>query len=441
MKTSYFTALAAVALSRLSALVSAPPKTRPDAINIPDALMARPRAVSGVVRADVSDPKEMVKQLNAAFNEFKAANEQSLKSKVDDTVLNEKLAKIEATMADLDTALADNARKIAAAALGTPGDLEPTNPEYVTAFKSHMRRGDVAAAMTEGTAAEGGYLAPVEWDRTITNKLKLRSPIRENAQTITISGPGFSRVYNDGVVGSGWVGETAARPATSTPGLTSIGFAIGEIYANPAITQTLLDDAAVNLEEWLAGQVEGEFAVQENIAFLSGNGVNKPQGILNYVTGGTAATSHPLGAILAKTAASATVVTTDEIIDLVYDLPAEREGNAKFYLNRANLAKIRKLKDGQGNYIWQPTYVAAEPSTLLGSPVVQVPGMPAMTAGLIPVLYGDMAMTYLVIDRVGIRVLRDPFTNKPYVHFYTTKRVGGGVQNPEYMRALKMAAS
>lgn len=400
---------------------------------------AAPRALIGRVRADATDPKALMAQLNQAFEEFKATNDAAVAAKADDTVVQDKLGKINDTLSTLEAALNAANERIAQQSLGAPGDMQPTNPEYVEAFKAHMRRGDVSAAMTVGTATEGGYLAPVEWDRTVTNKLKQISPIRANAQVITISGNGFSRVYNDGVIGSGWVGETAARPATTTPGLTSLAFNTGEIYANPAITQQALDDVAINLEQWLADEVDGEFAIQENIAFLSGNGTNKPTGILNYVTGGANAATHPFGAITGATVAGAAAVTTDEIVDLVYSLPSERNMNAKFFLNRTSLGKIRKLKDGQGNYIWQPTYVAGEPSTLQGYPVVEVPGMPNMTTGLVSILFGDMEATYLVIDRVGIRVLRDPFTNKPYVHFYTTKRVGGGVQNPEYMRFIKQA--
>jgi HK97 family phage major capsid protein len=390
------------------------------------------------VRAEAQPSRPAsIEALATAFEAFKDAHDQKLASKIDDVVLDNKIEAINASLTEIETALNE---KIAAASLGNaPGDMQPTNPEYVNAFKAHMRRGEVQAAMSVGTAAEGGYLAPVEWDRTITNKLKQRSPIRENSQVITISGPGFSQVYNDGVVGSGWVGETAARPATTTPGLTSLAWAIGEIYANPQITQQALDDVAIDLEQWLADEVEGEFAIQENTAFLSGNGTNKPNGILTYVTGAANAATHPFGAITGTTVAGAAAVTTDEIVDLVYSLPSERNANAKFYMNRTSLGKLRKLKDGQGNYIWQPTFVAGEPSTLQGYPVVEVPGMPNMTTGLVSVLFGDMQATYLVVDRIGIRVLRDPFTNKPYVGFYTTKRVGGGVKNPEYMRFIKQA--
>ncbi len=401
---------------------------------------SRPRALIGSVRADATDPKALIAQLNGAFEEFKAAQDQKLAAKADDVVLTNKIDAINAAMSNIEAALNE---KIAAAALASaPGDMKPTDPAYLNAFKAHMRKGDAAgpevmAAVSVGTATEGGYLAPVEWDRTITNKLKQISPIRENAQVIQITGNGFSRVYNDGVIGSGWVGETAARPATTTPGLTTLSFNTGEIYANPQITQQALDDVATDLEEWIADEVQNEFAIQENIAFLSGNGTNKPTGILNYVTGGANAATHPFGAITGATAAGATAVTTDEVIDLVYSLPSERNMNAKFYMNRTSLGKIRKLKDGQSNYIWQPSYVAGEPSTLQGYPVVEVPGMPNMTTGLVSILFGDMEATYLVVDRIGIRVLRDPYTNKPYVGFYTTKRVGGGVKNTEYMRFLK----
>lgn len=400
---------------------------------------ARPRAVAGAVRADATDAKALIGQLNAAFEEFKKTNDAAVGAKADDAVVQNKLTEINSELDKLTKALDAANEQIAAAAVSTPGDMKPTDPEYLNAFKAHMRRGDVSAAMSVGTAENGGYLAPVEWDRTVTNKLKQLSPIRANAQVISISTTGFSRVYNDGVIGSGWVGETAARPETATPGLTTLTFTPGEIYANPAITQQALDDVAIDLEQWLADEVDGEFAIQENVAFLSGNGTNKPFGILTYVTGAANAAKHPFGAITGATVAGAAAVTTDEIIDLVYSLPSERNQNAKFFLNRTSLGKLRKLKDGQGNYIWQPTYVAGEPSTLAGYPVVEVPGMPNMTTGNVSILFGDMAATYLVIDRIGIRVLRDPYTNKPFVHFYTTKRVGGGVQNPEYMRFIKQA--
>ncbi|MDR6284579.1 HK97 family phage major capsid protein [Methylopila jiangsuensis] len=385
----------------------------------------------------------MIAALNKAFEEFKAAHDDKLKSKADDVVVTEKIERIDAAVGNFQTAIDDLSAKIAAdkAGGGVIGDLPSTTPEYLAAFKANMRHGTPNAALTKSTDGEGGYLAPVEWDRTIINKLKQVSKIRQNARVISITVAGFRKLFNDRTLGSGWVGETASRPATTTPALGSLDFVPGELYANPAISQQLLDDAAINLEEWLAAEVEAEFARQEGIAFLSGDGVNKPYGILTFVTGAANAARHPWGAIQAVNTGAAAALTGDGFIDLMYSLPSEFAANAKLYINRASLGAARKLKDGQGNYLWQPAYVAGEPATLNGAPVVEVPGMPSVAAGNIAALYGDMEATYLVVDRIGVSVLRDPFSNKPFVHFYTVKRVGGGVYNPEPMRALKVAAS
>ena len=404
-------------------------------------LAGAPRAVHASPRADATDPSVLFAQLRQAHEEFKTTVEANIGKKADDAVVVAKLDKLNTDMSEITAALEEAQRTLAAARLG--GGLGgPVDAEHNKQILAYMRRGTdptVQAAMSEGTDSAGGYVVPIEWDRTITNKLKQRSPIRENARVITIGDRGFTRIYNDGVIGSGWVGETAARPETTTPGLSTLTFETGEIYANPAVTQRMLDDAGFDLEAWLTSEVDGEFAIQENIAFLSGNGTNKPYGILTYVTGAANAARHPFGAITAITAAGAAAVTGDEVLDVVASLPSERDTSSKWFMSRTTLFKIRKLKDGQGNYLWQPNYVDGQPAMLAGYPVVEVAGMPAMTTGLVPILFGDMEMSYLVVDGVGTRVLRDPLTNKPYVHFYTTKRVGGGVQNPEYMKALKMA--
>ncbi|MBN6819529.1 phage major capsid protein [Methylobacterium organophilum] len=419
------------------------------------ALGNRPRGIlSPSIRADASDPKKILADLTKAFEDFKAQNEENIK-KGADVVASEKAERINAAVGDLQKkvdeyavnaqkALDEVNAKLAAAQIGTGGpigDLPPTSPEKMAAYKAWMRTGNVSAAMDKGTDGNGGYLAPIEWDRTIGMKLKQISPIRANARVQAISVAGFKKLFSDRAVGSGWVGETASRPATTTPQIGSLDFTPGELYANPAISQQLLDDAAVNLETWLAEEVDTEFARQEGIAFLSGNGTNKPYGILTYVTGGANAARHPYGAIATVNSGAANGLTGDGMIDMMYSLPSQFAINAKLYMNRLSLGAARKLKDGQGNYLWQPSYQQGEPQTLGGAPIVEVPDMPVVAAGNIAALYGDMAATYLVIDRIGISVLRDPFTDKPYVHFYTVRRVGGGVYNPEPMRALVVAAN
>lgn len=398
-----------------------------------------PRAVCARPRADISDPKDGIAALQRAFDEFKAAHDAKLKSKADDVVVNEKIARIDAAVDGFQKTIDDMSAKVAAAKAGggVIGDI-PADPEYVGAFKAHMRKGDVQASLSKGTDADGGYLAPVEWDRSITGKLKEISPIRANARVISISTSGFKKVFTDRSVASGWVGEKAARPETGTPAFGILDFTPGEIYANPAITQNTLDDVALDLEQWLASEVDVEFARQEGLAFLTGDGVNKPFGILTYVEGAANAAKHPWGAIQVLNSGAAAGFTSDGFIELIYDLPSAYRQNAKLYTNRQSQAAMRKLKDSQGNYLWQPSFAQGQPATLAGETIVEVPDMPAVEADAIACLYGDMDATYLVVDRVGVRVLRDPYSNKPFVHFYTTKRVGGGVWNTEPMRALKI---
>lgn len=407
-------------------------------------MTAAPRALCGTVRAE-ADPKAAIAALNAAFGEFKATNDERLKAKVDDVVLTEKLTRLDAAIGDMQSTVDAHAKEVAALKLNGAGDTVigdiKSDPAYVGSFKAHMRKGEIQAALNKGVAEEGGYLAPIEWDRTITGKLKESSPIRDNATVITIGTAGFRKVFTDRAIGSGWVGEAAGRPTTGTPGFNALDFVPGELYANPQATQQMLDDAAIDLEAWLASEVQGEFSRQENIAFLSGDGVNKPHGLLTYVSGAANAARHPFGAIKVKnTGAAAALTDTDKLLDLVYDLPAEHRANAKFFMNRLTQGAMRKLKDGDGNYIWQPSFQLGQAATLAGHEVVELADLGDIAANALPVLFGDMAATYLVVDRVGIRVIRDNLTNKPYVGFYTVKRVGGGVQNPEAMRALKVAA-
>ena len=404
------------------------------------------RAFRGVtaVRADSTDSKGLIEALNKAFGDFKASNDDRLKALEkgrEDVVTNDKVDRINSAITDIQSALDTANQKLASFEMSAGGGTsKPADAEYTKAFGAHMRRGEVQASLNKGQAAEGGFLTPVEWDRTITDRLVQVSPMRAICTVQSISTNGFSKLFNNRGTGSGWVGETDARPQTAAPTLGSLTYNTGEIYANPAATQQLLDDAAINIETWLAAEVETEFSRQEGIALLSGNGVNKPNGILTYIAGGANAAAHPWGAIAAVNSGNAATITADSVINLVYALPSELTAAARFVMNRNTQKAVRLLKDGQGNYLWQPTYVAGQPATVAGYPVTEMPGMPDIAAGAKPVLFGDFKRGYLIIDRTGVRVLRDPFTNKPYVHFYTTKRVGGGLLDPDALKALNIAA-
>lgn len=398
---------------------------------IPRAVRACPRP-----RAE-SDPRAMVAEITKAFGQFRAKNE--------------------TRWTNAQAAIDDLSGRIAALGLGGAGSggRAPDDPEYTRTFAGYFRSGHgeqdlreanasgerarIQAAMSSGSSGDGGYLAPVEWDRNIVKGLQAASPLRAICTVIETTGPGYSTVWNNGQWGSGWVGETASRPQTTTASLAPIVFKPGEVYAQPAITQALLDDVAINLEQWLATEVEDTFATQEAIAYVSGNGVNKPQGFLSYV--GTGTTLHPGGEPGVTPSGHATQVTPDSLIDLVYGLAAPYRANSSWLMSSTTIGAVSKLKDGQGQYLWQPSLILGQPPTLLGRPVYFDENMPVVAAGNLPIAFGDWRRFYVINDRTGVRVLRDPYTAKPYVLFYTTKRVGGGILDPRAVRFLKVGTN
>jgi HK97 family phage major capsid protein len=216
-----------------------------------------------------------------------------------------------------------------------------------------------------------------------------------------------------------------------------------ELYAMPAASQTLLDDAVVDVEQWLADEVQGEFAAQETNAFVNGDGVSRPRGFLSYTNVAEAVRTGSEIGYLATGAAGAFAAANpaDTLLDLIYAPKQAFRANGRFVMNRKTLSMVRKFKDADGNYLWQPALAAGAPSTLFGYPVTEAEDMPDIGANAYPIAFGDFARGYLIVDRQGVRILRDPYSAKPYVLFYTTKRVGGGVQNFDAIKLLKFAAS
>lgn len=430
----------------------------------------KPKALRGLIgvsaKDDTTDANAAFEALNKGFEEFKAAHQEEitgLKKGFDDVVTKDKIDKIDAFMADAQATIEKQAAEMAALKANGVGDGTGTSETEAqakyradfhawaqggdgeNAIKAAQRNPEIVADGSVGTDSEGGYTVPVEWDRTITQKRVEVSPMRRYASVQSVRGQGFKRLYSVGGTSSGWVGEKAARPKTNTSDLAEYAFSFGEIYANPAATARILEDSEIDFVGWLTGEVNTEFAKQEAAAFVSGDGTNKPKGFLNYTATAEAALDaalrHPLGPIAEVNSGAAAALTLDGIIDLIYDLPEDRSDGAQVFGNRKTWATIRKFKDGDGNYIWQPPVTAGQPATVFGAPAVELSGMPDIAANAIALAYGNMAQTYRIFDRVGTTVLRDPYTNKPYVMFYTTARVGGGLWNPEYMRYQKVAAA
>lgn len=403
---------------------------------------AAPRAILGV-RADASDTKALFAELNRAVTEMRAHYDAEIAAAKKDIVRVEQVDRINTTVGELQAAIDDLIKKQEALKAGAGSGRQLRDPEYSGAFAQFFRRGEspvIQAALSKGVAADGGNFVPTEWDRTITDRLVQISPMRQICRVQPFKGSAFSKLFNNHGVASGWVGETTARTETASSQTGSLSYAVGEIYANPSATQQLLDDAEIDVEAWLAAEVQQKFAYEEGLAFVSGTGANsRPNGILTYITGGTNAATHPWGAILATNTGHATLLTADGILNLMHALPSAYTANARFAMNRASHGAVRLLKDTTNNYLWQPSYAAGQPATLVGYPITEVPDMPAIAASAKPILFGDFNEAYLIVDGIGVRVLRDPFTNKPYVMFYTTKRVGGGLLNPDAMKAQNVS--
>ncbi len=241
----------------------------------------------------------------------------------------------------------------------------------------------------------------------------------------------------------GWVAETAARPQTDTARLAELQFPTMELYAMPAATASLLEDTVVDLDQWISSEVEAAFAEQEGAAFVSGDGTNKPKGFLSYAK--VAESVWEWG----KIGYTATGVAgqlpedgpSDVLIDTIYTLKAGYRQNANWVMNRKTQASLRKLKDKDGNYMWQPPSAPGQRALLMGFPLVEAEDMPDIAEDATPIAFGDFGRGYLVVDRTGVRVLRDPYSAKPYVLFYTTKRVGGGVQDFDAIKLLKFGTA
>ncbi len=387
----------------------------------------------------------------SAFEAFKQANDERLaeleKKSGADVLLEEKIGRIDDALNRQKEALDRLSLDAARPALG--GEAKSAQPsEAKQAFVAYVRQGDPSRLMqlkslSGASGAEGGYLAPEETERTIEAALTEASPIRAIATVRQVSSGAFKKPVSLGGAASGWAGETAARPETETPSLDLIEFPVGELYAMPAATQALLDDALVDMDDWLAEEVRDVFAAQEGAAFVNGDGANKPMGFLSYdaLPEGTQSWGE-LGYLATGVNGDfADVDPLDDLIELIYAPGAAYRAQGRFVMNRRTVSKVRRFKDADGNYVWQPAAQAGQPSTLLGYAVSEAEDMPEIGADAFGIAFGDFRRGYLVVDRQGVQVLRDPYSAKPYVLFYTTKRVGGGVQDFDAIKLLKFGVS
>lgn len=397
---------------------------------------------------DHKDVSEVAKELKSSFEEFQKKNDkridaiESEKGKLAESVdtLNGKLSELDELKSSLEAELA---------AVKRPGGGVASKDvaEHKSAFELFVRKGkdDGLAeleqkAMQTGTDPDGGYAVPEELDRNIITALRDEVVMRQECNVVSVGTPSYKRLVNKGGTGSGWVGETDARPETSTSKIGTVEPVWGEIYGNPAATQTMLDDAFFNVEQFITGELAIEFAEQEEAAFTNGDGSKKPKGLLAYGSDDKGDKDREWGKLQHLLLKKPDELTADEVMQLVYTLRKPYRNGAKFMMNNSTLFKVRTLKDSQGNYLWQPGLQLGQPSALLGYGIAENEQFADMAAGAAPLAFGNFKRCYTILDRIGIRMLRDPYTNKPFVHFYTTKRVGSMMVDSNAVKLLKAAA-
>ena len=389
-----------------------------------------------------------------SFESFKEANDerlQQIETRMSaDVITSDKVDRVSRALDEQKRAIDRLVLKRSRPHLDGGADLSAAALEHHDAFDAYVRKGEErglrsveAKAMSYGTPADGGYLVPDETEREIGRRLSTLSPIRSIASVRQVSGAVLKKPFAITGPSVGWVAETASRAQTNTPTLDELQFPTAELYAMPAATATLLEDAVVDIDQWLAAEIEVAFAEQEGAAFISGDGTNKPKGFLDYTQVAEASWSWDnIGYVATGVDGDfAASDPADVLIDLIYALKAGYRQNANWLLNRKTQAALRKLKDDQGNYIWMPPAAPGSRAMLMGFPVVEAEDMPDIGSDTTPVAFGDFARGYLVVDRTGVRVLRDPYSAKPYVLFYVTKRVGGGVQDFDAIKLLKFGTA
>ena len=332
-------------------------------------------------------------------------------------------------------------------ALAAATELEAPHQK---AFEAYVRSGDDDAlrglelegkAMNTAVAADGGYLVDPATSETIRSVLKATSSLRQVANVVNVEATTFDVLVDHTDIGSGWATETGSTSETGTPAIERISIPLHELSALPKASQRLLDDSAFDIESWLSDRVADTFARSEAAAFINGDGADKPVGILNHATVANDSWAWgSLGYVATGTDGGFNSTSPgDGLIDLVYGLGARYRANASFVLNSKTAGVVRQIKDAEGRFLWTDGLTAGEPARLLGYPVLIAEDMPDIASDATAIAFGDFQSGYTVAERPDMRILRDPFSAKPHVLFYATKRIGGDVSDFAAIKLLKFS--
>lgn len=423
---------------------------------------------------------EAIDKINTAFSEYKQTNDQrieAIKAGKSTADLDAKLARMDEAMTSLSeqkSRLEKVETKLARPGAFAGADREQRESQEATEYKEALydwirsprdfqreqrmqqtfqaleaksntgpaeRR---ASQATTGSNAAGGYALPEVIERTIARLSADISPIRQIATVRQVGSTDYKELFDIGGAGFEWVGETDTRSQTDTPNLVEVAPTFGMASAKPQASEESLDDLFFNVEDWLTSSSSESMAVGEGAAFIRGDGVKKPTGILGGPAPvATADAARAFGTLqyIASGQAAALPSNPEVFMDMVYALRARYRNNAQWLTSKLILAAMRKYKDGDGRYLWQPALTAGQPATFLGYGITEAEDMPALAANSFPLAFGDFKEGYLICDRVGMRITRDEITTPGFVKFYVRKRVGGKLRNTQAIKLLKVAAS
>ena len=419
---------------------------------------------------DIKSVADAIDKIATAFEEYKSTNDKRLdaiNAGSGTAELEEKLAKIEGDISQLEDIKA-KLEKVETK-VSRPGAFDGKKQEgesreqaeYRGAFLDWMRaptdtglqqkaanayRKAIETKATQSvtsTGSAGGFALPEIIEREIARLSVDISPIRQIATVRMVGSPDYKELFDINGAGFEWVGETGTRSQTDTPDLAEVAPTFGTASAKPQASEESLDDLFFDVESWLTMSAAEAIAQGEGAAFVSGNGTNKPTGFLTGTPVSTADSSRAFGVLqyVASGQAAAMPTSLDTLYDVVYALRARYRNNARWLTSKLVLASMRKYKDADNNYLWQPSLIVGQPSTFMGYAVNEAEDMPAVAANAFPVAFGDFREGYLIADRVGMRITRDEITTPGFVKFYVRKRVGGKIRNSEAIKLLKIATS
>jgi HK97 family phage major capsid protein len=392
--------------------------------------------------------KARIDKLGNAWEQFKTVNDRRLaeveRKGVSDPLTENHLGNISAKLDEYKDRLGKMEASFRRPSFGDGSNLvleDDLRSAHKNAFCNYLRKGmegDLCNLQTKSLSVasdpDGGYLVSPQLSENIIRTVFETSPMRQLASVEIISSDSLEILEDKDEAVAGWTTESASVSDTATPQIGKKTINVHELYAQPKATQKLIDDSAIDIEAWLAAKIADIFGRKENTAFISGDGVGKPRGILTYTAG------TDWGQIEQVASGSSGAVTADKLVELFYSLKEGHATRAAFLMNRSTIDAVRKLKDSTNQYVWNPGLAAGAPDTLLGVPVHQAADMPVPSSNSLSIAVGDFKSAYQIVDRAGIRVLRDPFTDKPFVKFYTTKRVGGDVVNFDAIKIMKLGS-